>query len=112
MLADYFGNISAMGTNWLPHFGVYWLLPLIAYRILMTWVYANTKSLLLAQLMHMSYTGWQAILGPTTTFAYNMQWQIIFAAALWFVVAIVAATYGVHLVRQRRIRAAHLGATR
>lgn len=52
MLADFSGNIHALGTSWPLSFAIYWILPLTAYRILMTWVYANTRSVLVAQLMH------------------------------------------------------------
>lgn len=104
--ADYVGNTNTMGEGWLPHYLVYWLLPLVAYRILMTWVYVNTKSLLLAQLMHASYTGWQVVLSPTTTFENNMLWQGAFAVSLWLIVAIVVAVSGTNLVRRRLVPAA------
>lgn len=92
MLADYSGNINAMGANWPVWFISYWILPLTAYRILMTWVYANTRSILLAQIMHASYTGWQYALSPATSFSQNLVWQIIFAACLWALVALVAVS--------------------
>ncbi|MBI5301955.1 MAG: CPBP family intramembrane metalloprotease [Chloroflexi bacterium] len=92
MLADFSGNITGMGsTGWLLWFTVYWLLCLPAYRMLMTWVYTKTQSLLVAQLMHASYTGWLATLSPaTTSFSQNLVWQILFAASLWAMVAVVA----------------------
>lgn len=105
MLADYVGNINTMGLSWFTHYFVYWILGLVAYRILMTWVYVNTKSLLLAQLMHASYTGWQVVLSPTTSFENTMLWQTIFVAGLWLIVALVVATHGVNLVRQRIVQA-------
>jgi membrane protease YdiL (CAAX protease family) len=90
MLADYSGNINAMGSNWPLSFIIYWILPLTAYRILMTFVYANTRSVLIAQLMHASYTGWQFAFSPATSFSQNLVWQGIFAASLWAAVVIVA----------------------
>lgn len=106
MLADYVGNIGAMGPNWLGHYFVYWILGLVAYRILMTWVYVNTKSLLLAQLMHAGYTGWQVVLSPTTTFENTMLWQGIFSLSLWLIVAVVVFTHGVNFARARVMPAA------
>ena len=53
-----------MGTLWLLEFAVFYVGALTAYRLLMTWVYANTQSLLLAVLMHASYTGWLFVLYP------------------------------------------------
>jgi membrane protease YdiL (CAAX protease family) len=89
ILADFSGNIHAMGGNWPVSFFIYWILPLTAYRILMTWVYANTRSVLVAQLMHASYTGWQFALSPATSFSQNLVWQSLFAAALWALVGLV-----------------------
>lgn len=89
MLADFSGNIHAMGGNWPLSFFIYWILPLTAYRILMTWVYANTRSVLLAQLMHASYTGWQIALSPAASLSQNLVWQSLFAAALWALVGLV-----------------------
>ena len=90
ILADYSGNISAMGDNWPVWFISYWILPLTAYRILMTWVYSNTRSVLLAQLMHASYTGWQYAFSPGASFSQNLVWQGLFAAGLWALVGLVA----------------------
>lgn len=89
MLADLVGNIGTMGARWPLWFGVFWLLPLPAYRILMTWVYAHTRSLLVSQLMHASYTGWLITLSPATSFDQGLIWQGIFAASLWAMVAVV-----------------------
>lgn len=90
MLADYSGNISLMGASWPLWFISYWILPLTAYRILMTWVYANTRSVLLAQLMHASYTGWQYAFSPGASFSQNLLWQGLFALGLWALVGLVA----------------------
>ena len=68
---------------------LFWVLPLSAYRILMTWVYSRTHSLLVAQLMHASYTGWLLVLSPAISFAESPLWQIIFTASLWALVAAV-----------------------
>jgi membrane protease YdiL (CAAX protease family) len=90
MLADFSGNIGNLSlTQWISWFAIYWILPLTAYRILMTWVYANTQSVFLAQLMHASYTGWLIILSPATSNT-SLLWEAIFAAILWMLVGLVA----------------------
>jgi CAAX protease family protein len=92
MLADFSGNISGLGAaDWVQWFVVYWILPLTAYRILMTWVYTKTQSLLVGQLMHASYTGWLIILSPATP-NQNLLWETIFAVILWVLVALVAVS--------------------
>lgn len=99
-LADFWGGFDACGTLYLPHF-LLWVVALTAYRVLITWVYNNSGSLLLAMLMHASFTGSQAILGPSAAPASeSVRWYAVFAAALWVVVAIVATAYGKRLVRQ------------
>jgi hypothetical protein len=54
VLVDYRQNFNSLGTAWLLQFAVFYVEALTAYRLLMTWVYANTQSLLLAVLMHAS----------------------------------------------------------
>jgi uncharacterized protein len=87
--ADFSSNHATMGSNWWAWFAVFWLATLPAYRILMTWVYAHTQSVLLAILMHASYTGWLFVFYPSTTFNKGLVWQALFAASLWCVVAVV-----------------------
>jgi len=88
-LVDFRQNATAMGTLWWLEFAVFYVGSLTAYRLLMIWVYANTQSLLLAVLMHASYTGWLFVLYPTTSLAQGLVWQTGFAVALWVVVALV-----------------------
>jgi membrane protease YdiL (CAAX protease family) len=62
--ADYLGSIGAMGSYWLPHFLVQYVGAMTVTRILMGWVYIRTRSVLLAQLLHASSTGFLVALGP------------------------------------------------
>jgi len=95
--ADFSINGASMGLAWFPYFGVYWIAILIPYRVLMTWVYARTGSLLIAMLMHGSYTGWQGALSPATSTAESFVWQAALAVAIGaVVVAIVAPRPDVH----------------
>ena len=84
-----------------------------AYRLLMTWVYANTQSLLLAVLMHASYSGWLFALYPATSLEQGLVWQTAFAVALWVVVAVAVAVArfahrGSRLATQRPVTAEEL----
>jgi membrane protease YdiL (CAAX protease family) len=89
VLVDFRQNFYSLGAAWVLEFAVFFLGALTAYRLLMTWVYANTQSLLLAMLMHASYTGWLLVLYPATSTWQGMVWQTMFALALWLVVAAV-----------------------
>jgi len=63
-----------------------------AYRVLMVWVNDRTQSLLLAWLMHVALTASNVILGPLVTPGVTGPiWSLVIAAALWVVVAAVAA---------------------
>jgi membrane protease YdiL (CAAX protease family) len=88
--ADYTGNIATKGfEGWVVWFVTYWLIPLTGYRVLMTLVYSRTGSVLLAMLMHASWTGWQFFLSPAaTTQAQDAVWHLLLAAGIWSVVAV------------------------
>jgi membrane protease YdiL (CAAX protease family) len=91
-LADYTGNIAAKGTEgWIAWFITYWLIPLTGYRVLMTWVYAHTSSVLVAMAMHASWTGWQFFLTPSaTTQGQDVVWHLLLSAGVWAAVLVVA----------------------
>jgi hypothetical protein len=79
---DFRQNFNSSGMDWLLEFAVFYVAALTAYRLLMTWVYANTQSLLPAVLMHASYTGWLFVLYPATSLEQGLVWQTAFAVAL------------------------------
>jgi uncharacterized protein len=89
VLVDFRYNFGTMGIAWPLEFAVVYVATLTPYRMLMTWVYVNTRSLLLAVLMHASYTGWLLVLFPTTSLAQGLLWQSAFAVLLWVAVALV-----------------------
>jgi membrane protease YdiL (CAAX protease family) len=75
-----FALLSARLFSWLP-----------AYRVLMVWVYERTGSVLVAMVMHGSLTAAQLILMPQAASGRMLLTSILaWAAALWFVVTIVA----------------------
>jgi len=71
-------------------FLVFYAGALPAYRVLMVWVYDRTKSLLVAMLMHASLSSSTLILQPLATGMPYLTWNLVLAAALWVVVAVVA----------------------
>jgi membrane protease YdiL (CAAX protease family) len=100
IVADFMGSSSSLGSYWFPHFAALWIVGLVAFRILMVWVYNSTGSVLLAQLMHASFTGSLVILTPTPIIPANETfWYVIFAFALWVVAAIVIAKVGKRLAQ-------------
>jgi membrane protease YdiL (CAAX protease family) len=74
---------------------------LTAYRVLLVWVYDRTGSLLVVTLMHASLTASTIfIFTPLATGMSFLLYVWVLAAALWVVVAAVAAAYGGQLSRQ------------
>ncbi len=63
--------------------------------VLIAWIYSQTKSVLLAQLLHASSTGALVIFSPPrVAAAQESLWYAVHAAALWLGVAVIATTYG------------------
>jgi membrane protease YdiL (CAAX protease family) len=92
LFASYWGASASWGDLYWPYFFVWCIGSFTAFRVLMTWTYSYTRSLLLAQLMHASFTGGQALLSPplppgVTT----LYWYVAFAGILWLLVVVVAA---------------------
>jgi hypothetical protein len=83
--------------SWLP-----------AYRVLMVWVYDRTGSLPVAMLMHASLVAGQFILFPMALTGVNaLTYILVWAAALWGVVAAIAvANRGQSLQQPLRTRMA------
>jgi membrane protease YdiL (CAAX protease family) len=64
-----------------------------AFRVLMVWVYERTGSLLVAMLMHVSLTSSLIIFRPPAALGVSLLvYDLVLAAALWVVVAVVAAS--------------------
>jgi membrane protease YdiL (CAAX protease family) len=97
---NYLGVATPHGGYW-PHFFLAFAAAMTAMRVLISWVYVNTGSVLLAQLLHVASTGSLVALSPTRVCpAQEALWYGVYAIALWMVVAIVAATFGKGLQRQ------------
>jgi membrane protease YdiL (CAAX protease family) len=97
---DYLGTSTPHGAYWLPFFFAF-TAAMTAIRVLIAWVYSNTKSVLLAQLFHAFSTGSLVVFSPPrVTAAQESLWYGIYAAALWLVVALIAATFGKRLALQ------------
>jgi hypothetical protein len=84
---------------------------MVPYRVLMTWVYRHTRSLLLGVLMHTAYTGGQALLQPGTTgHTEDLLWWGLLGVALWVVVGLVALGDRAHLLHPAPLQQAQSAA--
>jgi membrane protease YdiL (CAAX protease family) len=79
---------------------------LTAFRVLMVWVYERTDgSLLLAMLMHLSLVASTVvILNPMATGLALAVYNLVWAAALWGAVGVVAMANGWHITRRPPLR--------
>jgi membrane protease YdiL (CAAX protease family) len=97
---DYLGTATPHGADWLPFFLAF-TLAMTAMRVLIAWIYTNTKSVLLAQLMHVCSTGSLVIFSPSgVTARQELMWYALYGTALWAIVAIVVRTFGRGLGRR------------
>jgi membrane protease YdiL (CAAX protease family) len=62
-VVDYLGAATPHGRYWLPFF-LSFTAAMTAMRVLICWVYANTGSVLMAQMLHASSTGALAVFSP------------------------------------------------
>ncbi len=91
---DHLGTAVPHGVYWLPFFLAF-ALAMTAMRVLIAWVYTNTKSVLLPQLMHISSTGFLVVFSPAgVTGAQEVVWYALYGTVLWLVVLIVVRTVG------------------
>ncbi|HEV2498871.1 MAG TPA: CPBP family intramembrane glutamic endopeptidase [Terriglobia bacterium] len=99
---NYLGTATPHGAYW-PHFFFAFAAAMTAMRVLISWVYVNTGSVLLAQLLHAVSTGSLVAFSPTrANAAQEAMWYAVYAVALWIAVGIVVAVYGKRLERQTR----------
>lgn len=100
LAADYLGSSATLGAYWFPHFLAFMTISMTAMRVLISWVYCNTRSVLLAQIMHASSTAFLAVLGPAALSpADDTQWYAVYGAVLWLAVVLVIRRYGNDLAR-------------
>jgi hypothetical protein len=80
---DSLGAASPHGAWW-PAFFAAFVGVIAGLRVLISWVYTNTGSLLLAQLLHASSTAFLVILSPPAVSpAQEALWYGVYAALLW-----------------------------
>jgi len=91
---NYLGTATPHGAYWLPFFLAF-SLAMTAMRVLIAWIYTNTKSVLLAQLMHVSSTGSLVLFSAArVTAAQEAMWYALYGTVLWIAVGVVVKAFG------------------
>src|SRR6202030_2075145 len=96
-VVNYLGTATPHGAYWLPFFLAF-AFAMTAMRVLICWLYINTKSVLITQLMHISSTGSLVIFSPPAVSArQEVLWYALYGVALWLIVLIVVKKFTTRL---------------
>jgi hypothetical protein len=99
-VVDSLGAASPHGSAFIAFLGAFVVL-LTAVRVLIAWVYDNTGSLRMAQLVHASSTGFLVILGAAhVTPSQEAGWYFVYAVVMWIIVLTLRASP--HVSARRR----------
>ena len=80
---DFLGAAAPHGMM-LPWFALAFIAAMAAMRVVLSWLYQNTRSLFLNQLAHIISTGSLVVLGPASVSPFQETlWYGAYAAALW-----------------------------
>ena len=91
---DFLGAATPHG-QWLVAYWLAFAAVLGAMRVLIAFLYANTRSVLLAQMMHASSTGALVVFSPAqATAGQECVWYAVYAALLWLSVAVLVSATG------------------
>jgi membrane protease YdiL (CAAX protease family) len=97
---DFLVTATPHGDYWFAFFFAFTLV-MTGMRVLICWIYSNTNSVLMAQLLHVSSTGSLVIFSaPRVTAAQEAMWYGVYGVLIWLAVAIVVKIYGAALIRQ------------
>jgi len=101
-VVDFLGAATPHRRFWLSFFLAFAAV-MTAIRVLMCWVFANTRSVLSSQLLHISSTSSLVVFSPArVNAAQEVSWYLLYALTLWLVVAIVLRIYSKTLARRTR----------
>jgi uncharacterized protein len=95
---NFLGTASPHGFYWFQYF-LSFVIVMTAIRVIISWVYSNTRSLLICQCMHISSTGFLVMLSPSPiTVQREPEWYFAYSIVLWIIVLIIVSRYGKNLV--------------
>ena len=93
---NFLGASAPHGRLWFEYFLAFAFV-MTAMRALIAWIYTNTGSVLLTQLMHISSTGALVVFSPPVTSRQEVFWYAIYGAILWCLVTLVTVAQGRNL---------------
>ncbi|HET7002871.1 MAG TPA: CPBP family intramembrane glutamic endopeptidase [Puia sp.] len=97
---NFLGAASPHGSYWFIYF-LSFATVMTAMRVIIAWVYVNSHSLLLCQLLHISSTGFLVVFSPSPISGqHEPVWYFFYALLLWVLVGMIYYKYGKNLVRK------------
>jgi len=98
---NFLGTASPHGTYLFLYF-LSFVMVMTAMRVIIAWVYRNTQSVFLCQLMHISSTGFLVTLSPSPiTIQQEPVWYFAYSMVLWVIVFFIVFWFGKNLVREK-----------
>lgn len=95
---DFLGTATPHGNFWLSYFLAF-TAAMTAMRVLIAWIYANTGSVWLCQMMHVSSTGSLVVFSPVSVSPSGEAfWYVAYAGLLWLLVLVLVKRTGRNLV--------------
>ncbi|HXH26277.1 MAG TPA: CPBP family intramembrane glutamic endopeptidase [Candidatus Acidoferrum sp.] len=99
---DFLGGAYPHGAYWLL-FAAAFIFAMTAMRVIIAWVYTNTRSLLLTQLLHAASTASLVIFSPfPITAAHETLWYWVYGGCLWVVALLVVVCCGAQLTAAKQ----------
>jgi len=99
-VSDYLGTATPHGAYRL-HYFLAFTCAMTAMRVVIAWLYANTGSVFVSQLLHASSTSARVIFSPPrVTAGQEALWYFVYGALLRLVVAILGVGWGRNRVRR------------
>ncbi len=94
---NFLGTASPHGSYWFQYF-LSFVTVMTAMRVIISWVYSNTRSLLICQCMHISSTGFLVVLSPSPiTIQQEPYWYFAYSIVLWAFVLFIVSIFGKNL---------------
>jgi len=99
---NFLGAAAPHGNYGFPFFLAF-TAAMTAMRVLISWAYTNTRSVLLAQLLHISSTSSFVVFSPAVSAPREVLWYSLYASALWLSVLLLRSRYGTQLSKDRAV---------
>ena len=97
-VSNFLGTATPHGAYWLSYFLAF-IAVMTAMRVIIAWVYCNTNSVLLSQILHVSSTGFLVMLSPSPmSITHEPIWYFAYSIVLWGIVILLVSRFGKNLV--------------